>query len=90
MTKGRAWLGKARLGLARLGKARFIKKMKIIKAKIIRTGNSYAFTIPKAYINNGVIDPNKEYDIEIITDGVDLSPETIKDITFKQIKKNGR
>lgn len=39
--------------------------MQIKKAKIIRVGDSYGITIPKAYIDNEMIDLEKHYDIDL-------------------------
>ncbi len=33
--------------------------------KPVKVGNSFYFTIPKQYINNGVIDKKKEYTVII-------------------------
>jgi len=38
--------------------------VKILKAKIWRTGNSFVITIPSDYINNKLLDLEKEYQIE--------------------------
>jgi len=61
--------------------------MRIAKAKPIRIGNGYYFNIPMTYINNGHISPNKTYLVDIKGKGIDLSPETIKELTRKQIEK---
>lgn len=36
-----------------------------MKTWIVKTGNSYAFHIPAAFINTEVLDPKKTYSIEI-------------------------
>lgn len=38
------------------------------KGKLMKTGNSWAVVVPKPYIDNGLIDPNKEY-VFIIKNG---------------------
>jgi len=40
----------------------------IKKAKPVGIGNSFYFTIPKQYVNNGVINPKGEYDLDIHID----------------------
>lgn len=37
----------------------------IKKAKVSKIGDSFFFRIPKQYINNEEIDPNKEYNLEV-------------------------
>lgn len=39
--------------------------IKINRAKVFKTGNSHVVVIPSAYIKNGLIDPEKYYEIEL-------------------------
>ena len=42
--------------------------MKISSAKPVKVGNSYYFTIPKQYINNGIVELDKRYNIDVEID----------------------
>lgn len=37
--------------------------VKIKNTQPVKVGNSFYFTIPKQFINNGIIDPKRKYDI---------------------------
>lgn len=41
------------------------QKIPIKNAKIWKTGGSYVVTIPSDYINNGQIDVDKEYNLDL-------------------------
>ena len=61
--------------------------MKIKDARPIKIGNSHYFNIPKPFIDNEVIDPNKRYNLEISDNGVDLSLETVQEKTQAAIEQ---
>jgi len=46
-----------------------VNEIPIKDKKVSKVGNSYCFFIPKPLINNGIIDPDKTYDIAITTPG---------------------
>lgn len=52
--------------------------MKIINKKLVAVGNSYDIRIPKAYVDNGVVNPDKAYDF-IITAVERTNKEVIDD-----------
>ncbi len=64
--------------------------MKISSAKPVKVGNSYYFTIPKQYINNGIVELDKRYNIDVEIDSEclsDLAPKRIEKITQARVMK---
>ena len=57
-------------------------------AKPFIAGNSYVITIPKHFINNGQIDPEKSYSVEL-TENTSHLKNSVSSPVFKSKKKAG-
>lgn len=59
--------------------------VKTTDRKIWKVNEAYVMTIPKQYVDNGLIDPNKLYDAELSESKKEvLSNEEVKDRDSKQ------
>jgi len=53
--------------------------IRLNKRKIVKSGGQQAFSIPKSFIDNGLIDPGKRYDV-VLTESKEEEKEESEEV----------